>query len=171
MSDRYISYGCCGCACSQTYKFCWPMAALCRGRDIMTLPPCAPSDGEQRNVASPSSFSDILTRNDWRLSCVVPTRVVAGCNVNVSWVRQTTVGVSRRNVYSEYDSIGRQRFGIGRAVRPTTPLHHYYVKPSLLKTTADRDSATVLAGRRNTEELRNVSQPVTPLLLNRCRRC
>jgi len=30
----------------------------------MTLSPCAPSAGEQRNVTSPSSFSDHLTRND-----------------------------------------------------------------------------------------------------------
>jgi len=52
---------------------------------VMTLSPCVPAAGEGRNVTSPSSFSDVLLMNDWRLSCAVSTCIVAGCNVNVSW--------------------------------------------------------------------------------------
>jgi len=89
--------------------------------------------------------------------------------VAVTWtfpgVRQSTVGVCRCNVYSGI----RQHWKatcVNRSCRETTtPLHHYYVKLPPQKTTTEslllRQGLcyTVRAGRRNTEESRNVSQP------------
>jgi len=139
---------------------------------VMTLSSCAPSAGEQRNVASPSSFSDVLTMNDWRLSCVVSTSVVAGCNVDVSW----SSSVNR------WCSFGNTTALEGNVCESLGPWDDYTVTSLLRETTTTEDhyrTVTTTTGillvfgladgtRKNWGTWAN--QAVTPLLLNRCRR-